>query len=235
MPDYEQNLETFYRSLLHPGDVVLDVGAHTGRHTLPLMRAVAPGGKVEAFEPVPMVREELERATKAGRPARVDLAIWPYALADRAGSSEFVVALDLLAYSGLRTRVYDGPTRLERIPVEVRTLDSMFGTARRVDYIKIDAEGGELGILRGGAALIDRLAPVVTFEFGANSIGDYGITCEDMAAFWSERAYSLFDLLGRPLDSRRFVESAVRQEVWDYLALPSNRAAQILSDWHPRA
>ena len=36
VPDYEQMLETFYKGLLSPGDTCIDVGAHTGRHTLPM-------------------------------------------------------------------------------------------------------------------------------------------------------------------------------------------------------
>ncbi len=198
MPDYEQLLEEFYRTLLKPGDVAIDAGAHVGRHTVPIARAVAPGGQVFAFEPLPSARTQLEQAV-AGNAA---VTVQPFALADREGEDEFVVAVDLPAYSGLKTRIYDGPTRLERIRVEVRMLDRLFANADRLDYIKIDAEGGELGILRGAAALLERFAPVVTFEFGANSLGSYGITVEDMAAFWADRPYAIFDILQRPLNPR---------------------------------
>jgi FkbM family methyltransferase len=180
MPDYEELLENFYRTFLKQGDVAIDAGAHTGRHTLPIARAVAPGGRVFAFEPVPFIRAQLDYAVAAGS---TGVSVYPYALADREGEDEFVVAVDQPAYSGLKPRTYDGPTRLERIRVDVRTLESLFADADRLDYIKIDAEGGELGILRGATALLERFAPIVTFEFGANSLGSYGITVGDMAGF----------------------------------------------------
>ena len=228
--DYEQLLEKFYRTLLKPGDVAIDAGAHTGRHTVPIAQMVVPGGKVFAFEPLPIARAQLERIV-AGNSAVV---LQPFALADREGEDEFVVAVDMPAYSGLKTRVYDGPTRVERIRVDVRTLDGLFAHADRLDYIKIDAEGGELGILRGATALLERFAPVVTFEFGANSLGSYGITVEDMAEFWHDRPYVIYDILGRPLDSPRFAASAVTQEVWDYIALPAPRAEFIMKEWNGR-
>jgi hypothetical protein len=145
------------------------------------------------------------------------------ALSDHAGAEEFVHAVDLPGYSGLKPRIYDHPTRVERIPMEVRTLDGIFAEIPAVDYIKIDAEGGELAILRGAASVIERFCPVVTFEFGANTLEHYGITVEDMAAFWSGRRYLLCDVLGRRLDDASFIESAKRQEVWDYVALPFAR------------
>jgi FkbM family methyltransferase len=213
MPDYEQLLEHFYCSLLKAGDVAIDAGAHTGRHTLPIARAVAPGGRVFAFEPLPLARAQLDHSIASGA---AGVSVYPYALADREGEDEFVVAVDLPAYSGLKTRIYDGPTRLERIRVDVR---------------KIDAEGGELGILRGAKTLLARFAPVVTFEFGANSLGNYGITVEDMADFWIGRPYAIFDILQRPLNRDAFILSAKRQDVWDYVALPVDRAKGLLRRW----
>jgi hypothetical protein len=39
------------QSFLRPGDVVLDVGAHLGSHTIAFAHMVGPGGAVHAFEP----------------------------------------------------------------------------------------------------------------------------------------------------------------------------------------
>lgn len=225
MVDYEQLLENFYNAVLRPGDVAIDAGAHTGRHTLPMIRAVAPDGRVFAFEPLPAARLHLEQAV-AGEHPRV--VVYPYALADREGVDEFVVALDLPGYSGLRTRIYDAPTRLERISVDVRTLDSLFCDAPRLNYMKVDAEGGELGILRGSTTILARLRPIVSFEFGANSLASYGISVQDMADFWFGKPYVLYDILGHRLNTAQFCESAVRQQVWDYLALPIDREESVV-------
>jgi tRNA G37 N-methylase Trm5 len=40
-----------YDSILRPGDIVLDVGANIGAHTLPFARLVGKDARVYAFEP----------------------------------------------------------------------------------------------------------------------------------------------------------------------------------------
>lgn len=224
--DYEAILQTVYEAVLEPGMIAADVGAHAARHAEPIARKVAPGGKVYAYEPLPACRKHIEYVLWKDPTLRDLIELFPYALADETKESEFVVAADALAYSGLRERVYDVPTKVERIPISVRRMDDLLKDVPRLDYVKIDAEGGELGVVRGATDLLARFRPFVTFEFGANSIGAYGITCADMGAFWLDRDYRLFDILGRPLATvEEFATSAERQEVWDYLAIPAENEA----------
>ncbi len=225
IPDFEACLQRLYERLLAPGDIAIDAGAHTGRHALPMARRVHPGGRVHAFEPLPFCRAELLRAIGTETPGlRSTLVVHPEALGERDDEADFVVAVDLPGYSGLRPRTYDAPTRIERLPVPVRRLDGLLADLTALTYIKIDVEGGELGVLRGATELIGRFRPVVSFEFGLAAIGHYSITPADMARFWAERDYRLFDVLGRELPTEEgFIESATRQEVWDYVALPRRR------------
>ncbi len=194
-----------------------------GRHLIPMARCVAPTGRILAFEPLPVCRESLAIELDGTWPElRPLVTIHGCALGDTSGRTEFVVAREALAYSGLKERKYDVATTLERIPIDVRRLDEFALDLPSLAYIKIDAEGGELHILRGAAKSLERFRPVVTFEFGASSIGDYGITVLEMADFWIEREYEIFDILARPLGTRDvFAESATNQSVWDYVALPS--------------
>lgn len=220
--DYEARVQRLYETVLNPGDVAVDVGAHMGRHLIPMARCVAPTGRILAFEPLPACLESLAVAfDQAWAPLRPVVTIHGCALGDRSGQTEFVVACEAMGYSGLRERKYDAVTTLERIPIEVRRLDEFALDLPSLAYIKIDAEGGELHILRGAASTLERFRPVVTFEFGASSIGEYGITVLEMADFWIQREYRIFDILARPLPTRdAFAESATAQSVWDYVALP---------------
>ncbi len=227
--DYEARVQSVYESLLKPGDVAIDVGAHLGRHLIPMARCVAPTGRILAFEPLAPCREALALRFEVELfDLRPLVTVHGCALGDASGESEFVVARDAIAYSGLQERVYDVPTAVERIPIEVKRLDEFTRDLGSLDYIKIDAEGGELHILRGASATLARFRPVVTFEFGASSIGEYGITVLEMADFWIEREYQIFDILARPLTTREvFADSATGQQVWDYVALPEEAVPQV--------
>ena len=56
---FETILKNVYTKLVMPGDWVIDGGAHTGMHTLPLATLVNESGRVFAFEPIPQIFETL--------------------------------------------------------------------------------------------------------------------------------------------------------------------------------
>jgi hypothetical protein len=62
--------------------------------------------------------------------------------------------------------------QLQEITVPVRRLDDLVGEAS-VDVIKIDVEGAELGVMRGGEAVIARDQPTILFESGPTEVGGY--------------------------------------------------------------
>lgn len=221
--DFEDVLMHIYLDLVRPGDFAIDIGANVGRHMLGLSGRVYPAGCVIAFEPLPVGRAAIEAMYQKPefRPLRECVVLSPLALGTKPGTAEFVFAVDVPGWSGLKERVYDGPTRLEKIPVRVETLDGLLGDLRRCRFIKIDAEGGEYDALRGGERLIRRTRPVVAFEFGANSCTGYGVKPIDMGRFWEGLNYRLVDINGCALTTAEFARSAEVQEVWDYIAVPA--------------
>lgn len=228
--DFEAVLRRVYESVLKPGDVAIDAGAHIGSHTFPMALTVGPEGKVYAFEPIPSCNRHIADSLKSEFcDYRKCIKLFGDALGAENKRSEFVIAVDAPAYSGLRTRTYDVSTALKRVPVKVRKLDtiflhSFFRRLRRLHYIKVDAEGGEYHIFQGARELLGRFRPLVTFEFGANSIGEYNITTDDMGKFWFERDYTVYDINGRLMESvPMFSESAQYQAVWDYVCVPRER------------
>ncbi|HOE96883.1 MAG TPA: FkbM family methyltransferase [Candidatus Sumerlaeota bacterium] len=225
--DYEADIRSVYQSILVDGDIAIDVGAHVGEHSIGILEKITPSGHLYAVEPLPAkFREMSERIAHYYPSWRSNLTCYDCALSDRRGRDEFVVAVDAPWFSGLKTRCYDVPTRLERIEVEVRMLDEVFADLPRLRYLKVDAEGGEYHILRGGRGLIERHRPLVTFEFGGNSIGEYGITSQDMWDLWQALDYRLVDIDGAAMvDGDCFNRSVEEQRLWDYIAIPAENEA----------
>lgn|SRR5574337_371566 len=220
--DFDSIVQATYEAILISGDIAIDVGAHVGSHTIPMAKKVFPHGQILAFEPLPACREALANQLARHHPELQDLVIiYPYALSDYDGEAEFVVAVDSLAYSGLKERIYDIPTKLERMLVPVRKIDTLFPESFSLKYIKIDVEGGELHTLRGAVECIRKWRPLVAFEFGANSLSEYKVTPVDMAQFWAKQEYNIYDIMGNYLPSMKFVQSAIDQNIWDYIAVPA--------------
>lgn len=217
--DYEQRVQAIYEAHLRPGMVAVDAGAHVGRHAFEMARLVAPGGNVYLFEPLPQMVSHLKGRIAGDARLQAVCKVYPYALSDSNGSTEFCVAVDALAYSGLKERRYDTATAVERIKVEVRRLDEVLSALPRLDYVKIDTEGAEWQVLLGAESLIAKFRPLISFEFGENAYAPYGVNPADVHAFLAAHGYRVYDILGRELDGPAFVDSSKRQQVWDYFSV----------------
>ena len=109
----------------------IDIGSHDGDF-LNLFLKYSPDGVHMAFEPLPHKYEIINK-----RYSNL-CEVYPYALSNYVGESEFCFVKNAEAYSGLKPRRYDVKKPLvEKIKVDVRTIDSM-KIKHRVDFIKID-------------------------------------------------------------------------------------------------
>ncbi len=216
--DYERAVEEFYTSILRKGDFAVDCGAHAGRHTAPMQRLVGEQGHIFAFEPLPTAFSSL--VGKFGGAGNVSLH--KHALGSDAGTASFVFVPEFPEYSGFQERTYhDNDLRREKISVEVKRLDQIIPN-EGIRYIKIDAEGGDLLILRGAEGVIEKSRPYVTFELGDNSLMNYDYCAGDYFDFFAAKGYRLSNILGAELDRNAFVESSAAQKVWDYIAIPNS-------------
>ena len=145
------------RSILRPGDTLVEVGSNIGTHTVPLAKWLGPQGRVYAFEPQRLVYQLLCANLVANHVHNV----WAYNFAvDRAPGSTVVpeIALDTTYnFGAVRVGAPSGTA------VPVTTIDSL--QLERVDFIKIDAEDCEPGVLLGAMQTIDRFRPPLLIEY----------------------------------------------------------------------
>lgn len=144
-----------------PGDVVLDVGAFIGTHTIALAQMVSPDGHVTAFEPQAWAFEFLAQNVQMNQLDNVHLH--RAVVSDTAGMQHYNPP-DYEAHGnfGAVTFAADGGTT----SVPALRLDDVVNG--RVDFVKIDAEGMELSVLRGMEQLLLEHRPLVLAE--ANSL-----------------------------------------------------------------
>ena len=232
---FEERLQHLYTSLLKAGDCCIDIGAHTGRHSLPMSQAVGAGGRVVAFEPNPPIAQRLR--SRLQLLSVTNVAVHETALSDEAGAAEFVVAVDLPEESGLRERsIYNGPTRTERVTVQLAQLDSLHLASPR--FIKLDTEGAEYKVLMGARETVARWRPVVAFEFGQASYAAYGVDPDDVFEYFASLDYQIFSILGERLSQPEFAQASRLQRYWDYVACDraaGSRVASILQGFAAKA
>jgi FkbM family methyltransferase len=164
---------------LQEGGVFVDVGANVGYFTRIASRLVGTTGSVLAFEPMPA-------ALKLLRLNSADLAnvtILPLALSDKKGIATFYVRKK----GDTSSLMHDDLAKT--VQVDVTTLDEALAHCRRIDVVKIDVEGNEIEVLRGGRGTISRLRPIVYFEFLPSLTLARGIGLETFQRYFEELKY----------------------------------------------
>jgi len=218
-------LEAFYRRLDLQNKLVVDVGGHVGRHAFPLSESVGADGTVFVFEPLPQIRQQLYMETISR--GVINMVIFPFALSSTSGVAEFFYIPNLPGESGLKERaIYnDIPSEIIKINVATRRLDDLIPFSQSVAFLKIDAEGGELDILRGSTKMINKYRPIVAFECGAASFLSYHDTPEAIFDIFSSEEYSVFSITGILIKDRiSFRNCSHAQNFWDYVAIPNEKA-----------
>ncbi len=184
-----------YRRFARPGTCAIDVGANLGMHSLVLAACVSDGGKVHAFEPVPSIYARMGENLELNGVTNVELH--PEALGSMRGEvvfdtnpSDFNIGKGRMKPQG-------------DITVPMGTLDDCLGAETLpVSMIKIDVEGHEFEVLKGGVNLMEKQRPVVVMEFNP---GEY--TLREIRDRIPQR-YAFFELAEhsekgvKPIDNR---------------------------------
>lgn len=168
---YDQQTTQVIRKVCKTNSHCIDVGCHKGE-VFDIMIQFAPEGKHFGFEPIPDMYEALLTKYKGTKHL-----ILPVALSDKKGKVSFNYVLTNPAYSGLQKRQYDKPNEKDTlIEVETDMLDALIPKEIKIDFIKIDVEGGEYGVLMGAKETIKRSQPVIIFEHGLGASDAYNTT-----------------------------------------------------------
>lgn len=198
-------------ALLGADSSYVDVGTNRGQLLAQALR-VAPGGRHIAFEPIPALAAQLRRELPQVQTRQL-------ALSSRAGTAEFCHFTTMDGWSGLRRSpvVSDERGHPQYIEVELSTLDAeLDGWEPRL--VKIDVEGAELEVVRGGRELLARCRPNVIFEHVADASALYGSSSQEL---WEELAalgYEIFTVTGEgPFEREAFAGAS---GVVNWLARP---------------
>jgi len=219
--DFEAKLEAFYNQLDLDGTTIIDIGAHIGRHAIPLAKKIGPAGLLYAFEPIPLIRNRLNENIYAS--GLNNVVVLPFALSTKREVADFTYVPNLPEESGLKERrIYnDIPSEFQKIKVGVFQLDDLIPLGSKVSFLKIDVEGGELDVFLGASNLLESSRPIVAFECGAASFLGYHEAPDRIFDIFDALGYQIFAITGeRILTKEIFSKATYAQNFWDYIAFP---------------
>ena len=194
---YDLPTQLTLRSLLRPGDRMLDVGANIGMISLLAARLVGPGGRIDAFEPNPRCEERLRQMLRDNRIQHVE--VYPFGLSDCAAQAQLTLP-DASTGSGT----------LSDVPLEARSPDARYydvrvcrgddviaGNPGRPIAVKIDVEGHEVRVLRGLGKTIERAQPAFLVETIPEHLERAGSGVEELVGLLRDHGYRGHQMLAR--------------------------------------
>jgi FkbM family methyltransferase len=182
------------RKFLKPGDVAIDIGAHTGDTSIPMALAVGKSGCVLALEPNSYVFEVLKKNCELN-PGKTSIIPLNFAATSADGNFVFEYSDSGFCNGGLHEGIskwIHGHAFL--LDVEGKNLHNFLqreysALIPKIRYIKVDAEGYDFTILQSLSGLLSSCKPYIKAEIFKKTSRPYR---EKMYRFLVNLGYEIY-------------------------------------------
>jgi FkbM family methyltransferase len=167
--DFSQGQIDALREYVADGDLVVDIGAHTGDTTVPLAFAAGVNGTTIAIEPNPYVYKILEENVKLNS-AKTNIVPFCIAATETDGSFTFQYSDAAFCNGGYLASIenqrhrHNFPLEVEGRNVEALLRGQFADKLARLSYIKIDTEGYDKAVIRSIMGILKEFRPVIVAE-----------------------------------------------------------------------
>jgi len=192
---HEPECTSFYKQLLKPGFIVVDLGSNIGYYAILASKIIGKTGKVIAIEPEFKNYSLLKRNLELNNCNNV--SIYQYAI----GPTNNIYSLFLSKNSNTHSMLnVKDSTGIKSIKVQTKALDSLLEEVKisHVDLIRMDIEGYEVEAIKGMINTLKNSSPYLAMELhcdmaGHESIGNLLITLKNFG-------YELICAIDRDMD-----------------------------------
>ena len=144
---------TIVNSILQEGDIVLDAGANIGYYVIMESKRVGGKGIVYAVEPIKISFDLLKKNVKLNKLKNVKF--YNLAFNDKQGEIDINISLESNLNTPIKTKE---ATKIEK--VKATTLDLFFRDKKKPTFMRMDIEGFEHVVFRGGLKTLNSLEKI---------------------------------------------------------------------------
>ena len=186
---YEELEAKIMEEKIEMGNIVVDVGANIGLHTLNMARIVGNTGQVFAFEPDPSNFEILKKNVKINNYKNIILE--QKAVGDKHGRTTLYQS----DHPG-KHRIFPQTEQAKsQVQVELTNLDNYFDSDMidKINFIKIDVEGLEFSVLKGMKNILKNSKKIkILFEFMPENTMEAGFTPIELLNYLISHNFKLY-------------------------------------------
>lgn len=206
--------------------IILDIGANIGAFSLPLAQKLGNEGKIYAFEPSDYAFRKLHENIALNTNLAQNIFPIQCYLSDGTknnGTTKDVYASWNMKTKEVRHQKHFGiltpssqalTTTLDRIIEEIQP--------KKIDLIKIDADGGELAILKGGVNSIKKFKPILFIELCQYTAIENGFDIQDLIELLFSLNYEIYNLNDKKLEqsSEKILKMIPHNGIMNVVAQP---------------
>ncbi len=184
--EYEDAELKFTEKSLNPGDVFLDIGANIGLYSLYAFKSVGNSGRVISFEPLKVNFNTLSHNVSINNARNIVLE--NIGISDREGEIEILYD-EHEANLGMASSYlsdYSHSQKIATISID-QYMDR--NPVEKVDFIKIDIEGGEYQALLGMKNTLIKHSPILLIEINEEVLSRTPHNEKDILMFLKDLGY----------------------------------------------
>lgn len=204
---YEPQLRNVFRKLINKDDIILDIGANIGYHSLLFSEVCGPNGKVYSFEPVKKNYTQLIKNIELNQIKNINPLNFALGNSDinlvidteKSGPNPGSISLLNVSKTGEEISCRDADKALQSMNI------------KKIDFIKIDVEGYEWFVLESLKNIIKETRPIIIFEWDSNYQANSNINASDFHDYFLSLDYELLlteNKLNLKVDDLNSIKSA---------------------------
>lgn len=153
------------KNLINEGDTIIDVGANIGIYTKYMSEFVGRNGRVFSFEPINITFRFLNNNIKLLKLNNVQS--YNYALSDKNDEKIMIIPSVIAGENYFRATITENESEMgssRNFRVKSIPMDEILDNKIKYSFIKIDVEGHEEKVLKGGKNIIEYSKPILLIE-----------------------------------------------------------------------
>lgn len=177
---------------ISPGDIVIEVGANVGAHTLLLAKLVGSTGRVYAFEPTEYAQDKLRANMDLNPELKRRIVVRSELVTNHAGQTPV-----RRIKSSFPVKARGAPDEVVRAAA-IALDNEMF---ENVNLLKIDVDGYDFKVLEGAARILTKFKPCVLIELCESALAAQGDSVRDIFGLLKSLGYAGIYEDGAPIMS----------------------------------
>jgi FkbM family methyltransferase len=166
---WEPEFAAALHQYVQPGWICYDIGGYKGYYAG--IMALKGASEVFVFEPMPGNAEKIKKLIDLN--SNLPIRVKEFAVSDTAGKTIFKLMPEETMGKLERSSFQLDEKEVTRVEVQSVTLDGLIKNGLpEPDFIKIDVEGAEEFVLKGGVEMLNNKKPLLMIEVHSTEIGE---------------------------------------------------------------